>query len=253
MKFLTAATAASCLAISLAPTASMANHEKISYVFDRDAAGNHKCIKARDQQDDPETFRLYCVNKVESFKYCAVTCSEALTFEGSRGKCKDYECNFYDYVFQGQDQRPLEMNAVKNKAILFAVVPLWESQAQYFYELLEEVRKDFKQNTEAFLLPMEVDPTEEITIDPFHTKRVNLLNNTSPGTIGRHPFLGFLQTLRHTSGFRDFNVFTDRPVLFMISPDGKVVERLVIPTYGQIQETLKSFGIERETPKDDEL
>lgn len=190
---------------------------------------------------------MYCLNKVESFKFCAITCSDALWFEGSKGKCKAYECNFYDYEFEGYDvEQPLKMNALaKNKATLFAVVPLWESQAQYFYELLEEIRKVFKQDTEASLLPIKVDPTEDIAIDPFHTRRVNILKTTSPNTIGGHPFLGFLQTLRHTSEFRDFNVFTDRPVLFMISPNETVVERLVVPTYEQIEATLKSFGVEK--------
>jgi hypothetical protein len=242
------------LAISFSFPAVLGNHGKMSYIFDRDAAGNDKCTAARDKQDDPETFRLYCVNKVESFKFCSVTCSEALTFEGSRGKCNDYECNFYDYVFQDQDNQPLVMNTLaRNKVILFAVVPLWESQAQYFYQLLEEIRNDYKQSTEAFLLPMDVDPTDEVPIHLFHTKRVNILNSTSPVTIGYHPFLGFLQTLRYTSGFRDFNVFTDRPVLFMIDTDGRVVERLVIPTYAKIQETLKTFGAAKSADHDDEL
>jgi hypothetical protein len=215
-----------------------------SFLFHKDAAGSDKCTEARDAQEDPETFRLYCVNKPESFKYCAVTCSEALTFEGSVGRCKDHECDFYDYSFRSQDAEMFKMHKMaKGKATLFAVVPLWESQAQYFYELMEEVRKDYKQGTVAFLLPMDVDPEEATKIKTFHSQRVNILNNTSPFTIRHHPFLEFISTLRYSSGFRDFNVFTDRPVMFMISPDGKTVERLVVPTYAQITNTLDDFGI----------
>ncbi|KAL3922384.1 MAG: hypothetical protein SGARI_006465, partial [Bacillariaceae sp.] len=211
-----------------------------------DAAGSEKCIEARDAQEDPENFRLYCVNKPESFKFCAVTCSEALTFEGSVGSCKDYECDFYEYSFQGTDDTKLNMHDMaKGKATIFAVVPLWESQAQYFYELMEEVRKDYKQETEAFLLPMDVDPMDEVKINTFHSNRVNILNNTSPGTIGGHPFLRFISTLRYKSGFRDFNVFTDRPVVFMIGQDGKIVERLVVPTYDQLANTLEDFGAKK--------
>lgn len=92
---------------------------------------------------------------------------------------------------------------------------------------------------------MKVDPTEEIAIETFHTRRVNILKTATPNTIGGHRFFGFLQTLRRTSGFRDFNVFTDRPVLFMISPNGTVVERLVVPTYEQIEAILKSLGVEK--------
>jgi hypothetical protein len=161
---------------------------------------------------------------------------------------------FYDYTFQDNQSNALNMNKLaKNKATLFAVVPLWESQAQYFYELMEEVRKDFKQDTEAFLLPMLVDPDgEDAMIQSFHTQRVTILNNTSPNAIARHPLLGFLQTLRHKSGFRDFNVYTDRPVLFIISPNGRTVERLVVPTYQTIAETLEHYGIEKESSEKDE-
>jgi hypothetical protein len=226
----------------------------MQYQFHKDAAGQDNCEKARDDQEELETFKLYCVNKVQSFQLCSLTCSDALHFEGSVGDCRDYECNFYDYTFQDNQSNSLNMNKLaKNKATLFAVVPLWESQAQYFYELMEEVRKDFKQDTEAFLLPMLVDPDgEDATIQSFHTQRVTILNNTSPNVIARHPLLGFLQTLRHKSGFRDFNVYTDRPVLFIISPDGRTVERLVVPTYQTIAEALEHYGIEKESSEKDE-
>ena len=201
---------------------------------------------ARDMQEELEDFKLYCVNRAESFRLCSLTCSDALTLEGSLGTCADPVCYFYDYTFQSIDpnEKPLNMyKLARNKATLFAVVPLWASQAQYFYELMEEIRNDYKVDTEAFLLPMDVDPEDEVAIAPFHTRRVHILQNTSPETIVQHPLLSFLQTIRYKSGFREFNIFTDRPVLFVISPDGKTVERLVIPTYKRIAETLQNFGV----------
>ncbi|KAL3912016.1 MAG: hypothetical protein SGILL_007051 [Bacillariaceae sp.] len=260
MKFpsLSLSLAALCLASTSADTertystGSVKATAPTGYSFDKDVAGTDKCIEARDKQEDPENFRLYCVNKAESFKYCAQTCSDALFFDGSTGRCRDFECDFYKYSFEGQDSEELSMREMaKGKATMFAVVPLWESQAQYFYELLEEVRKDYKQDTQALLLPMDADPTDVVTIEPFHSPRVHILNTTNPAAIGGHPFLGFVSTLRYSSGFRDFNVFTDRPVLFMISPDGKLVERLVVPTYDQITKTLEDFGVEKNQGTDE--
>jgi hypothetical protein len=64
----------------------------MQYQFHKDAAGQDNCEKARDDQEELETFKLYCVNKVQSFQLCSLTCSDALHFEGSVGDCRDYEC-----------------------------------------------------------------------------------------------------------------------------------------------------------------
>lgn len=236
------------------------NSEKklAQYVFDQDRAGA-KCTKFLDDirasdDGDIERFKLFCVNKGHSFHLCALTCSDALHFEGSSGKCRqDKNCNFYDTTFvEHSTGDNLSMrNVAHGKATLVAVVPLWDSQAQYFYELLEQVRKDYgDSDTEALLLPMELDvdnpwEEEEFAIRPFHTQRVTLLNNTHPSRFGSHPLMAFLTTLRHVSGFQHYDVYTDRPVLFIVSPDGKLVERLVVPTYAQIEEVLTGkFGLE---------
>lgn len=123
----------------------------------------------------------------------------------------------------------------KGKATMFAVIPLWESQAQCFYELLEMARDTYKADTQEFWLPMAVDfePNPEegaFEIVSFHIPQVNLLNKTSPVTIMMHSFMDFLHSLHHFSGHPEFNIYTDRPVLFVISPNGKTVERLVVPT-----------------------
>mmetsp|Transcript_23045 Transcript_23045/g.54690 ORF Transcript_23045/g.54690 Transcript_23045/m.54690 type:complete len:284 (-) Transcript_23045:78-929(-) len=235
---------------------------EVPYVFDRDQGGpackrEYENIKEQDGGDD-ERFKLYCVNTVESFKQCPITCSEALKFEGSSGSCKkDTDCNFYDIVFQERTTgNDIKMNDVaKNKATLVAVVPLWKAQAQYFYELLEEVRKSYgDEQTAAFVMPMELDvdnpwEEEEFVIDTYHTQRVTVLNNTHPERFGSNPLMQFLTKLRYKSGFKFFDVYTDRPVLFMISPDGTKVERLVIPKYDDIQSVLTdTFGLhQRET------
>lgn len=61
---------------------------RLPHVFDRKLASKRECEEARDSQDELETFKLYSVNKVQSFHQCPVTCSGALSFEGSIGKCR---------------------------------------------------------------------------------------------------------------------------------------------------------------------
>ena len=230
----------------------------VPYVFDHDVGGQacqreYDKVKEQDGGDD-ERFKLYCVNTVESFQKCPLTCSNALKFEGSSGVCiqQDTDCNFYNVVFQEHTtHKNIRMDDVaNNKATLLAVVPLWKSQAQYFYELLEEIRKQYGDDqTAAFVMPMELDvdnpwEEDEFVIDTYHTQRVTLLNNTHPERFGTNPLMQFLMTVRYTSGFKYFDVYTDRPVLFMISPDGTIVERIVIPTMDDIEKVLQSdqFG-----------
>jgi hypothetical protein len=84
----------------------------------------------------------------------------------------------------------------------------------------------------------------EFVIEPYHTQRVHLLNNTHPNRFGEHPLMKFLVTIRHVDGFKYFDVYTDRPVLFIMSPDGTMIERLVIPKYEDIQSVLTDkFGL----------
>lgn len=228
-----------------------------SYVFDRDLAGKSQCEEARDAQEELEIFKLYCVNKVQSFRHCALTCSEALWFEGSVGKCRKYQdCDFYNYSFKDKVGNSLDMeDLAKGKATMFAVVPLWQSQAQYFYLLMETIRDRYKATTQAFLLPMvvdfEPDPEEgAFDITPNHIPRVNLLNETSPDTVITHPFMHFLHSIRYSSGYPEFNIYTDRPVLFIISPNGKTIERLVVPTYEQVDVSLQGMGVKRDSAGD---
>lgn len=103
MKFqLTAKSGSLLLAIASVVTLSLANnHEKMSYAFDKDAAGRDRCEGARDKQEDPETFRLYCINKVESFKYCAITCSDALTFWEAKANARITNATFMTTSLKG--------------------------------------------------------------------------------------------------------------------------------------------------------
>ena len=137
-----------------------------------------------------------------------------------------------------------------DRATMVAVVPLWKAQAQYFYELLEEVRKNYGDDqTAAFIVPMELDvdnpwEEDEFVIETFRTQRVTLLNNTHPERFATNPLMTFLTTVRHLSGFKYFDVYTDRPVLFIVSPDGTLIERLVVPTYDEIASVLTDkFGL----------
>lgn len=262
------------LALLGTSVAASASATSLVYTFDRDAAGVH-CDKAT-KDYSAEDFRLYCINQQASFRNCALTCSEWLHFEGTTGTCKPSRCNFYKHSFpleedslvidNGFQPSHLSMNDIaRGKVVMFAFAPLWEGHAQYMYEMLEEIRALHDYNTEAFLLPIDIHdpqnthPRFELTpfvppvvVDASTTtkrQRVRILPEVKPHQIASHPFLTFVRSLVHKDGFPNFDVYTDRFVIFVVSHDGLTVERMVVPTF----EELKSAVTKYSAPKDSML
>lgn len=225
-------------------------------MFDRDTAGIH-CQNAMNEHT-AEDFRLYCINQGESFEHCAMSCSEVLHFDESTGVCKSPRCNFYDLslpttttmtsaVAKMQDIAP------PGKVTLFAFVPVWEGHAQYMYELLEQVRNSYQETTQALFLPIDVHDYElthpRFELKPFgdsygggRTRRVIILPEIMPNEIVRHPFLDFVRSLLWREGAKNFDVYTDRPVIFVISQDGFLVRRMVVPTLEELQTVIEGYG-----------
>jgi hypothetical protein len=220
-----------------------------NYRFDQDAAGP-SCEKVK-KENDEETFRLFCINQTRGFKLCSISCSNALYFEGTVGACKPNRCSFYGHSFREHTTgKSISMaKRTERKVTLFALIPMWEGEAQYFYELLEEVRSMYKDDTTAFMLPIHVDDDEPSEIVPLKLeddeqdkKMVTILQDVLPEHLMQHPFLKFVQSLSQVSGFANFDVYTDRPVIFAISADGNTVERMVSPTLATLEQAILKYG-----------
>jgi hypothetical protein len=222
-------------------TAVAQTSEKRNYVFDQDAFGV-QCQKTIDENDE-ETFRLFCINKARSFKLCSVSCSNALHFEGTVGECDPRRCSFYGHTFETAEGKKLSMSRVAQGKVTFVgIIPLWQAQAQYFYEMMEYVKSLESDNTEAMILPMYVEDKEPVAIKPLDDQEVSILKTVQGEDLMSHPFLQFLQSLKHTSGFETFDIFLDRPVFFAISHDGNVVERMVAPTKDTLMAAVEKYS-----------
>lgn len=234
-------------------TKASANSVTGRFMFDRDTAGIH-CLNAMKDHTE-EDFRLYCVNQGKSFENCAKSCTEVLHFDGSTGVCKSPRCNFYDLTLPTTTTTTSSFLKIHDlappgKVTLFAFVPLWEGHAQYIYELLEHVRNRYQDTTKALLLPIDIHNYElthpRFELKPFGasggTQRVVMLPEIKPYEIARHPFLDFVRSLLWREGARNFDVYTDRPVIFVISQDGFLVKRMVVPTLEELQMTIEAYG-----------
>ena len=142
--------------------------------------------------------------------------------------------------------------APPGKVTLFAFVPVWEGYAQYVYEMLEQVRHQYQETTQALLLPIDIHNYELVhpryELQPFgssgsgKTQRVVILPEIFPKEIVRHSFLDFVRSLLWREGAQNFDVYTDRPVIFVISQDGFLVKRMVMPTLEELQRTIVGYG-----------
>lgn len=227
-------------------------------MFDRDVAGIH-CQNAMNDISS-EDFRLYCINEGQSYQNCALSCTQVLHFDESTGVCKSPRCNFYDLSLPTKAEtmtsglQTMQELAPRGKVTLFAFAPLWEGHAQYMYEMLEQVRSNYQETTQALYLPIDVHDYElehpPFELKPFsdptygggRAQRVVMLPEIMPNEIVRHPFLNFVRTLLWREGAQNFDVYTDRPVVFVISQDGFLVKRLVVPTLEELEKTIEAYG-----------
>jgi hypothetical protein len=248
---------------------SCASERTTRYDFEKDAVGAEKCADVAGEGTEEE-FRIDCISHVEAFEMCSISCSKALHFEGSKGRVKVKD-TFYELEFEeaemGGVTHPLPMEAVWGKITVFATVPLWASQSQYFYELSEKLYRRFNKNDqiiEVILLPIVVEeaiaylPDEKTgkpsikmpEIRPLKEKNVHILVPTHPNVIMDSPFLKFLTGgIVSTSG-TTFDVYTDRVVAFVVSSDGNTIERLVMPTLKQLGQTIRKNMAQAGTTKE---
>jgi hypothetical protein len=104
----------------------------------------------------------------------------------------------------------------------------------------------YPETTEAMFLPLNVTIPGEFNPGKLNYRReedfkVLMLEETHPQQLGSHTIYGFLSTLRLESG-SNIDIYTDRPVVFVIGRDGNHVERIVFPTLETLEETVSKLG-----------
>jgi hypothetical protein len=222
------------------------------FVFDKDVAGDEECTAIKDFLDDEEVWRLWCINEEPSMKRCGLMCHEALNFPPSVARCRLPNCNFAKTRFVDEFIFDVDMTTlVTDKATVLAVVPTFQSYSNYVLAMLEQLRTMYPETTEAMFLPLNVTiPGEfspgQITYRREEDSKVVMLEETHPQQLGSHPLYGFLSTLRLESG-SNIDIYTDRPVVFVIGRDGNHVERIVFPTLETLEETVSKLGAVKES------
>jgi hypothetical protein len=70
---------------------------------------------------------------------------------------------------------------------------------------------------------------------------VTILPITQVSSITTNPFMGMLPEIEYQAGATRFDVYVDRPVLFVVSDDGRMVQRVVLPTLQELETILEKY------------
>ena len=245
--------------------------ENREFIFDADATKLACQDVKKLSGNDEEQFRLYCINTDDSFENCAISCSKALQFESTVGDAGNDSTVFHNLKFiLGPNRRTGSKGGEtyspkKGIPTVLAVIPLWNSQGQYMYELLETLYSQYNNNDDdesasnnlqVIGMPMLIEDaltikkdskTGKLTFSGVQfephpkTQNVQLLQMTTPQALPQHPLLEYLQSLHYVSGYQGFDVYVDRPVIFIVDSEGQNVERLVIPTLEELSNVVDKY------------
>ena len=206
-------------------------------------AMSHGFIFDMDTRDDClQQTKEACLSDPDLYFQCAMTCSQHTFVEGYIGEAQDPEEVFGLQVTTAEGKK-ISLEDYEGYVTLFAVVPLLPGMAQYYYEMLEHVNKVFSYTVEILLFPWNVNDPKRVSLKPHddahkhQSKKVILLEESMQPCEA----MEFLASLQPYIGTYDPTIEMDRVSIFMISSDGKYVERLISPSMSILERRLQVF------------
>jgi hypothetical protein len=181
-----------------------------------------------------------CIQETSAFFECPITCSKLLDREGSIARM---EGEFFDQSVTGQDGKRISLEDFEGYVTLYAILPLVPS-AQYYYELLEHIHKIFPYTVEILLMPYQEmeeidkeDKTTTVAIKPQDNPHVTFLQQET-----RPDLLFYLWESNVYGGERNMkDVPKDRASIYVISTDGRFVERLISPSVTDLERRISVY------------
>jgi hypothetical protein len=175
-----------------------------------------------------------CIQETRVFFECPITCSKLLERPGSIARM---EGEFFDQSVTRQDGKRMSLEDFEGYVTLYAILPLVPS-AQYYYELLEHIHKIFPYTVEILVMPYQEieeidkeDKTTTVAIKPHDNPHVTFLQQET-----RPDLLFYLWESKVYGGEENLkDVPKDRPSIYVISTDGRFVERLISPSLTDLE------------------
>jgi hypothetical protein len=110
--------------------------------------------------------------------------------------------------------------------------------SQYYYELVHHVQTIFPYTLETIVLPLHAEQKNSVHIKPHTKTKVVLLKETSESS---SQLDYFLKQIRPIAGSESLDIRMDRVTFYIVSTDGKHVERLISPTMKTLERRVQVF------------
>ena len=185
----------------------------------------------KDQREDCAHLKLKCNKDEHVWLACPHTCTLFLEQEGGMARAVDPE-SFYQLQFTTHDGKTFDLEDYEGYVTLFAAVPLLPGMSQYYYELIHHVQTIFPYTLETIVQPLHAEKTNSIHIKPHTNTKVVLLKETTEST---SQLDYFLTQIRPVAGSESLDIRMDRVTFFIVSTDGRHVERLISPTMKMLE------------------
>jgi hypothetical protein len=188
-----------------------------------------------------------CIQETRAFFDCPIACSKLVSKPGSIGRL---EGEFFEQSVTRQDGKRMSLEDFEGSVTLYAILPLVPS-AQYYYELLEHIHKIFPYTVEILVMPYKdmeeidkEDKTTPVAIKPHDNPHVTFLQQET-----RTDLLFYLWESNVYGGVENMkDVPKDRASIYVISTDGRYVERLISPSLTELERRIIVYSKQLEQP-----
>lgn len=178
-----------------------------------------------------------CIRESITIQKCPIACSDLLEKSGSiaRPPASD-DGEMYQQVVTKADGTTMTLEEYEGYITLFVVIPLVPN-AQYYYELVEHVHKIFPFTVELLILPYPVAAVAVVGEDSDESDAYAgeiIPHTNTKSTFLKHEersdFMIYLSESEVFGGEDNLKSFpNDRASIYIISSDGRFVERMVAP------------------------
>jgi len=186
-----------------------------------------------------------CRKDEDTFLECPITCAEAL--DGGlmvQGVApREPEEYFSLYANYAKTGNRFNFDRLEDSVSMIAVLPLLPGMAQYYYELMEEMATENPFMISTVILPFKDSGNREMNqynLDVFNHGKSIVLETFESNSMGSHPIVGYVESARRNQKTRD-PLYNDRAIIFVVSADGKYVERRVCPTKQKLKGVIRHY------------
>jgi hypothetical protein len=174
-----------------------------------------------------------CRSSQITFLECPATCVESL--DGGlmvQGIAPRENSEFFKLKSKTPDGEVVHFYRMDDFVTVIAVLPSLPGMAQYYYDVTEYLANKYPYMVSTVVLPFEKTNDrsfDSINLDIWNHGKATVLETHVADSLGSHPIVKYVESARRNQNEPD-PLFDDRVIFFVVSHDGRYIERRVCPT-----------------------